>query len=179
VAAQADQATWDKLRQMAKAATSELERRELYQLLGSAESDELTRQALALTLTDEIPPTIRPNVFRSAAQRHPEATLDFAIAHWDRVSALLETSSAQLFLPRLAANSADLKTIETLQKFADTHAPAGARQEYVLAIARVRYSAKIRATRLPEVDRWLAANPLQLRATASMLLPSGSSTKAP
>jgi aminopeptidase N len=179
VAAQADRATWDKLRQMAKAASSELERRELYQLLGSAESVGLVQQALALTLTEEIPPTIRPNVIRSAAGRHPEAALDFAIAHWDKLSAMLETSSAQLFLPRLAATSANLKTVDILNAFADIHAPANARQEYVLAIARIRYAAKVRETRLPEVDRWLAANPLQLRATASMLLPSGSSTNAP
>jgi aminopeptidase N len=155
VAAQADQKDWDKLRQMAKTATSELERRELYQLLGSAESDELTRQALALVLTEEIPPTIRLNVINRAAARHPEMALDFAIAHWEQLSKMLETSSAQLFVPRLTANSANLTTIDTLNAFAAAHAPENSRQEYVLAIARIRYSAKVRATRLPEVDRWL------------------------
>jgi len=159
VAAQADQPAWNKLRQMAKAAPSELERRELYQLLGTAESDELTQQALTLVLTDEIPPTIRPDVVSRAAARHPEAALEFARAHWDQLSKMLEGSSAQLFVPRLAANSMNLKTIDMLEDFAAAHAPVNARQEYVLAIARIRYTDKVRSTRLPEVDRWLAAQP--------------------
>jgi hypothetical protein len=68
-------------------------------------------------------------------------------------------------VPRLSGNSADLKTIDTLNTFAATHAPANARQEYVLASARIRYVAKVRATRLPDVDRWLAAHPRAVPAT--------------
>jgi aminopeptidase N len=157
LAAQADQAVWDKLRQLAKSTASELERKELYQLLGSAESDDLTKQALALTFSGELPSTIAPDIIDSAAARHPEAALDFAIAHWDKVSKMLEVSSALRFVPGLTFNSMNLKTVDTLNAFAKTHAPENARQEYVLAIARIRYSAKVRATRLPEVDRWLAA----------------------
>ena len=157
VAAQADQPVWDKLRQMAKAAPSELERKELYQLLGSAESDDLTQQALALALSGEVPPTIAPDIIRRTSARHPEATLDFAIAHWDKLAKLLEVSSAPRFVPGLAGTSTNLKTVDRLNAFAAAHAPENARQDYVLAIARIRYSAKVRATRLPEVDRWLAA----------------------
>jgi aminopeptidase N len=156
VAAQADQATWNKLRQMAKAASSDLERRELYQLLGTAESDDLTRQALELTLTDEIAPTVRPTIIGRAAARHPEAALDFAIAHWEAISRMLEVSSTPLFVPRLAGNSAELETIDKLNAFGAAHGADSVKQDYVLAIARIRYLAKVRATRLPEVDRWLA-----------------------
>jgi aminopeptidase N len=157
VAAQADQPVWDKLRQLAKAAPSELERKELYELLGSAENDDLMQQALALVFSGELPSTIGPNVLDSASERHPEAALDFAIAHWDKLSKMLEVSSALRFVPGLTVNSTNLKTVDTLNAFAAVHAPENARQDYVLAIARIRYSANVRATRLPEVDRWLAA----------------------
>jgi aminopeptidase N len=71
---------------------------------------------------------------------------------------MLEVNSAFQFLPRLATNSAERATIDKLNAFAAANVPANARQDYVLASARVRYLAKVRATRLPEVDRWLAAN---------------------
>ena len=157
VAAQADQAVWDKLRQMAKATQSELERQELYELLGAAASDALTQQALALVFSGELPPTIGPDIIRSVSARHPETAMDFAIAQWPRLSTMLESSSALQFVPTLARNSADLKSVDKLNDFAAAKVPEGARQDYVLAIARIRYQAKVRATRLPEVDRWLAA----------------------
>ena len=157
IAAQADQSRWGKLRQLAKSTPSELERKELYELLGSAESDALTQQALALVLSGELPPTIGPDIISSAAMRHPEAAVDFAIAHWEKLSKMLEASSLLSFVPRLAFNSTNLTTVDKLNAFAAAHAPENARQVYVLAIARIRYSAKVRATRLPEVDRWLAA----------------------
>jgi len=157
VAAQAGQPQWDKLRQLAKSTPSELERKELYELLGSAESDDLTQKALALVLSGEVPPTIGPDIISSAAIRHPEAAVDFAIANWDKVSKMLEASTILTFVPRLTFSSTDLTTVDKLNAFAAAHVPDNARQVYVLAIARIRYYAKVRATRLPEVDRWLAA----------------------
>ena len=40
--------------------------------------------------------------------------------------------------------------------FAEARVPPTARQDYVLTIARIRYHAKVRETRLPEVDRYFA-----------------------
>jgi aminopeptidase N len=157
VAAQADPAIWERLRQMAKAAQSELERQELYELLGSAQSDALARKSLALVFSDEIQPTIGPVLVRSTAAQHPEMALDFAIANWDRFSKLLEAGSALQFVPRLANNSADLKSVDKLNAFANARVPENARQEYTLSMALIRYLAKVRDTRLPEVDRWLSA----------------------
>jgi hypothetical protein len=157
VAAQADQPTWDRLKQMAKAAPSELERQELYELLGTAQSDALTQQALALVLSGGIPPTSGPQIVRSTAARHPEAAVDFAIAHWDKLSKMLEVSSALQFVPSLANNSANLKSVDKLNAFAAAKVPPNARQDYDRAISLIQYLAKVRAARLPEVDRWLAA----------------------
>jgi aminopeptidase N len=155
-AAQADQPTWDKLHVLAKSTASELERKELYQLLGAAQSDALTQQALALVFSGEVPTTIAPDIINRVSNRHPEVAMDFAIAHWDKLVKMLEANTSLSFVPRLAGNSTNLKTVDTLNTFAAAHVPENARQEYVLTIARIRYLAKVRATRLPEVDRWLA-----------------------
>ncbi|HWJ04433.1 MAG TPA: M1 family metallopeptidase [Steroidobacteraceae bacterium] len=158
VAVRADRAVWDRLREMAKQSSSELERQELYKLLGAPQDDLLARRALALVLSDEIPKTIRPDVIVSTAEYHPEMAVDFAIRHWGPLSKMLEVSSAQRFVPSLATNSADLGTIGKLDAYAAAHFPANARQDYVLANARVRYLAKVRVERLPEVARWLATH---------------------
>jgi aminopeptidase N len=159
VAVQADQKTWDRLHTMAKSAKSELERRELYGLLGSTQSDALAQQALALVFSSDLPPTLGPDILRSVSGRHPQLALDFAVANWDRLSKQLEATSAHNYVPALTANNADLKSIDQLNRFAAAHVPEDARQDYVLSIARIRYLAQVRAARLPEIDRWLATQP--------------------
>ena len=142
---------------MAKSAPSEMERQQFYDLLGAPQDEALMKRALDLVFSGEVPATLAPEIVSSVATRHPEAAMDFAIANWERLSKMLEVTSALQYLPRLTANSAELSTVDKLNSFAAAHVPENARQDYVLAIARVRYYNKVRATRLPEVDRWLAA----------------------
>ncbi|HET9861992.1 MAG TPA: M1 family aminopeptidase, partial [Steroidobacteraceae bacterium] len=157
VAVQADQKVWDRLHQMATSTTSELERQQLYQLLGSPQNEALMQQALKLVFSGEMPSTLAPEIVSSVASRHPEAALDFAIRNWDRLSKMLEVTSALQFLPRLTHNSADTASIEKLMAFARANVPENARQDYLLAASRIRYYANVRDTRLPEVDRWLGS----------------------
>jgi aminopeptidase N len=157
VAVQADQKVWDRLHQMAKATSSELERQELYRLLGAAQSDALVQQALKLVFSGEMPPTLAPDIVSSVAARHPETALNFAIENWDRLSKMLEVTSALQFVPKLTFNSADPASIARLMEFARAKVPENARRDYVLAAARIRYYASVRATRLPEVDRWIGS----------------------
>jgi aminopeptidase N len=141
---------------MARTAATELERQEFYSLLGTAESDALTQQALALVFSGEPPATVAPDIVRSASVRHPEAALDFAIANWQKLSAMLEPNSAAQFVPVLTRTSADPKSIDKLQAFGAANVPPGAGQDFRRATARIRYLAKVRTERLPEVDRWVA-----------------------
>jgi aminopeptidase N len=156
VAVQADAKLWDRLHQMAKSAKSELERQELYELLGASQDAALAQRALGLVFSPEIPPTYGPEIVGSVAGRHPQLALDFAIANWERLSKMLEVTSAFNYIPTLTFNNTDLKAIDKLNRFAERHVPENARMDYVVAIARIRYLAKVRETRLPEVDRWVA-----------------------
>src|SRR3546814_2039453 len=69
IARHASKAEWGKLRQMANAAPSQLEKRSLFGLLGAAQDDRLAQTALDLALTKE------PGVTNSAAiirsEEHP------------------------------------------------------------------------------------------------------------
>jgi aminopeptidase N len=157
VAVQADQAMWNRFLQMARSAQSELERQELYEWLGSADDEALARQALDLVFKEKFPPTFGPQILGRVANRHPELALDFAIANWDKLFKQLEVGNAHQYVAGVSRNSVDLKSIDKLNAFAAAHVPENARQDYVRAIARIRYVAKVRETRIPEVDRWVAA----------------------
>jgi aminopeptidase N len=157
VAVHADAATWDQLHTLAKSAKSQLERQELYGLLGDAEDKALAQRALDLAVSGEPPATTTPSMIRNVADLHPELAFDFAVAHWDQIANLLEPSTQSGYMPRLIGNASDLKLIAKLDAFAKDHIPSNARQDLRKSESTVRYLAKVRMDRLPEVDHWLGA----------------------
>ena len=167
-----------RLRQMAKTAAPRWSARDLYHLLGAAQ-DEALMQRHKLWRCRASSGDHRAQHAASRPTRHPEAALDFAITHWDKISKMLEATSAPQFVPRLATTARELSKRSTSSIPSRTPTRRRTRGRNTCSPPRGSLLGKVRATRLPEVDRWLAANPVQLRATASMLLPSGSSTNAP
>ncbi len=157
VAEHADAKTWERLHSMARQAESSLERQFLYEMLGSARSADLARRALDITLTDEAPVTIRPEIIASVAERHPELAFDFTLAHLDNVMSAIEPDSRTIFVPQLVSHSSNDALIPRLQAYAEAHVPASARGSVVEAEAGIAFRASIRAQRLPEVSQWLAA----------------------
>ncbi len=158
VAQHADAPTWEALHGLAKAARTGLERQELYDLLGSAEDKALAARALNLALSGEPPATTAPEIIRAVSFLHPAMAFDFAVAHWDQVSRLLEPTSQARFVPELVGQASDLALIGRLDAFAAGHIPPTARQDLTKAEATIRYLAKVRSERLPQVDQWLRAN---------------------
>lgn len=155
IAVHADPATWDQLHRLAKSAATEMEQRELYDLLAAPQSEPLVRQALELAASSEPPSTIAPEMISSASRRHPEMALGFAIAHWDLLRSLIEPTSQPAYVPNLLGYAWDLRLIDKLNAFAERQIPPNARQDVVKSEAHIRYYAAIRNARLPEVDQWL------------------------
>jgi aminopeptidase N len=155
VAAHADQSTWDQLHALAQATHSEVERRELYKLLATADDDALVRRALALTLSGEPPATIVLDIIKSAAELHPRLAFEFTVAHWRELSSEMEPEFRERFAPRLLTTASDARLIGALAAFADAHIPANERVDVRKAEASLRYLARVRQQRLPEMDRWL------------------------
>ncbi|MGA7676411.1 MAG: M1 family metallopeptidase [Rhizomicrobium sp.] len=155
VAAHADGASWEQLHALAKATQNSLEKRQYYMLLGRARDRALAGRALELALTDEAPVTVRPAIVASVSGYYPQMAFDFAAAHADEINAMLEPDSRNEFVPRLASGSYDPTMVTKLDAYADAHIPATARQATVKAEAAIAYAAKVRAERLPQIDRWL------------------------
>ncbi|HEY5103001.1 MAG TPA: M1 family aminopeptidase [Steroidobacteraceae bacterium] len=156
VAESASSDTWEQIHALARGAATELEKQNYYRLLGDAEAPMLARRALDLSLTDEVPITLRTLIISSVADSHPDLAANYAIAHWATITRLLESDSQAQFVPRLARSSNDLEMIARLQEFAAVHIPATARRSLEMAEANIRYNVKISA-HLQEIDRWIAA----------------------
>ncbi|HEY1774173.1 MAG TPA: M1 family metallopeptidase [Gammaproteobacteria bacterium] len=158
VADHADATTWEQLHQLAKAASSNLEKRQLYRLLASVHDQSLAQKALDLSLTDEVPATTRPAILGAASEYYPEMTLDFFVAHQDAYIALLEPASRSRFAPRLASNARDTGIIAKLEAYAAKSIPENARGDVVKAEGSINEHSAIRSKRLPQVDAWLKAH---------------------
>jgi aminopeptidase N len=157
VAGHADTASWEQLHALARSAVSETEKSDLYTLLGTAHDAALAQRARELSLSDEAPVTTRPSIVAATSGYFPRPAFDFVIAHQAVFEKWLEPSARSRYVPSLLSNSHDVADLPALAAFADAHIPQTERGDTVKVQASIRYSAKIRAERLPEVDRWLGA----------------------
>lgn len=158
IARHADKADWDALHTLAKAATSNLEKRQLYVLLGTAHDPALAKQALDLSLSDEMPVTVRPAMLAAVSYFYPDMAFDYLTAHADVYDKLLEPSTRASFAPRLIYTAHDAAIFAKLDAYAAARIPAEDRGDVVRAEAGVDKTIKIRSERLPDVDAWLAAH---------------------
>jgi len=152
----ADAATWEEIHQLARKASTSLEKTEFYTLLGRARDPVLAQRALDLSISGETEPTTAPGIISAVSGAHPKLALDFAAAHWAKVEPLLDSSARVSYVTRLASGAVDTATADALDVFAQAHIAASARGDVRKARAQIEYNAKVRAERLPEVDDWLA-----------------------
>jgi aminopeptidase N len=157
VAINADLSAWDQLHSLARGASSSLEKQRYYVYLGLAQDPVLARKALDLALTEEAQMTVRPRIISSVAERHPEAAFDFAVAHLDVLTRMVEEHALAGFTVNLLSTASETQVLDRLNSFAEAHVVASQMQYVRKAVALVRYDASIRVSRLPEIDAWLAS----------------------
>ncbi len=157
VAYNADAATWERLRVMARDERNPLVKGQLYELLGFVRDEALARRALDLALTDEPGATNASQLISSVAGVHPDLAFDFALRNRERVEALVDVSSRSRYLAGLATGSSDPAMIAKLGDYAERHQTPQSRAPVDRAIAAIRDRVRVREQRLPEISRWLEA----------------------
>jgi len=157
VALNADAATWDRLRAMARDERNPLVKVQLYGLLGSARDPALAQRALDLALTDEPGATNSSRIIGSVAVGHPDLAFDFAVAHRDRVEPLVDSSSRSRFVPGLGSRSADPAMIDKMRQYAERYMTPQSRAPADRAIASIQDRLRVRRDRLPDITRWFEA----------------------
>ena len=156
IAANADAATWDQLHAAAQQEKSSMIKSELYDLLGSTKDKALAQRALELALTDEGGATEGAAILNRVSGHHPDLAYDFAISHYTEMEKKVDGSSRSRYFPGLGGRSADPAMVDKLRAYAKQYLAADAQGDTKTAIASIQYRVKLRATRLPEIDAWLA-----------------------
>jgi len=160
IARNADAATWNAIRQKARATNNSVERATLYRLLGRASNDQLARQALDLALTPEPGKTVSSGLITAVADLHPRMAIDFVLAHLDQVNQLIDISGRSRFMQRLAETSRDAALVPVLENYASAKLAASDRKPIEQTIDRIRSESAQDARIRSETAAWLAAHPL-------------------
>ena len=157
IAIRADADAWDALHALAKAAPTELEKAADYELLGYAHDRVQAERALTLAISGEPPATIAGRLLHSIGITHPGLTLDFVAEHWAAVEPLFGDGAAATIAARFFDTGAERAMLPRLDAFVAAHVPAATRERIVKNAALIRYRASVRDQRLPQADRWIAA----------------------
>ena len=157
VAANADTATWEALHQQAKASKDITDRARLYRYLGSSQDPVLAERTLKLALSGEPSPTETPGIIAAVSGVFPDMAYDFALANRAKVEGLLEPTQRSGFFPQLATTSRDPAMLDKLTRYIAT-IPASSKGEVDKALGSIRVRLGLIKDRVPEMERWLAAN---------------------
>ena len=155
IARNASPAIWEKLRAMANAAPTDLEKSTLFALLGGAKDEALADKALALSLTDEPGKTTSAAIIGAVGRAHPMKAVDFALAHKAEYDKLIDVSARSQALARLGGGSADPVMITKLDAFATQYLTPESRKVVDRAISAIKTRIETRARITPEIAAWL------------------------
>ncbi|WP_420143374.1 M1 family metallopeptidase [Sphingobium sp.] len=156
IAKNADQATWDKLRAMAKGAKSDLEKSTVYALLGGAKDAKLGAQALDLAMTDEPGKTTSAAIISQVGAAHPMLAVDYVLAHRAQYEAMIDVSARSQALARLGGGSADPAMATKLDAYATQYLTPESRKVVDRAIAAVKTRVETRSRLQAPVTSWFA-----------------------
>jgi aminopeptidase N len=157
VAANADEKTWETIHQKAKGSKDSTDRSRLYGYLGASHDRALADRALALALSSEPTPTEAPGIIMAVSGVYPDRAFDYAVANRAKVDELLEPTSRTSYYAELATTSRDAGMLAKLGKLS-ANVPASSRGEIEKSASSIRFRLDVIARRVPEMERWLAAN---------------------
>jgi aminopeptidase N len=157
----ADSATWNEIRALGRKATSTEERVRDYIALAAAVNTELAKRALAISLTDEVPPDLASGmILEVAAGEHPQLALDFVRAHFDELSEKRGPYFRSFFMSSMMTNFADRAHAAELAKFAPAHQTTGGRIAATRAEEEILENADFRDHQIPQIDAWVKQHPM-------------------
>ncbi len=165
-AANATPADYEALLAQARAASDFVEQRRLWLLIASANDDALAQRTLQLTLGDEIPRQIRPQVISAVAAGHTRMAWDFLVANRAAIEAMLDPLQRLEFPTHLAAISGDVAMIDELDRYAQNFPEGSARDTVAAAQAQIRLRAETIRERVPAIEAWIAQHGRQRGATS-------------
>lgn len=154
----ADQATFDQLRALGKAASSTEDKLRFYYALASAQEAPFIEQNVKIALTDEIS-NGRVNRFLiqlAVESNYPELVWKDVLAERAPILVKLPAGRGAQMLSAIAQVSADPAIAQELLATPEAQASQGARYEAAKAAARIQEQSDFRKKLLPQLGQWLA-----------------------
>jgi aminopeptidase N len=158
IARNANQATWNALHAKAQAATGQVEKTSLYQLLGAASDPALAQRALDLALTNEPGKTTSAGIITTVSGLHSRMAIDFVLAHLQQVNQLIDISGRSRFMQRLSFGSNDAALIAILESYAQANLAPTDRKPIEAAVDLLRFESSQMPRIRTEVAAWLQAH---------------------
>ncbi len=150
----ADATRWAMLHDKARTENSPVAKLIYYRNLGAVRDPALAQKALDLTLTDEVPLPMRGNIIQSVAGEHPALAFDWAVAHADRINAMLETSTRSAFIVSLPSGSGDPAVAARVTAYAAKALAAGSRKPAETTVSLINYRAALRKRQAGAIGKW-------------------------
>ena len=143
----------------AKATDSLEQKRNLYGALAAALEPALVQKALALALTDELPPQAAAYLVQRIAMgsEQPELAWKFAQEHLGALLAKLASTRANDYVPGIFGAFSESARATELEEWARKNMPADAGAPTARAADAIRFKAGLKARLLPQIDAWSQA----------------------
>jgi aminopeptidase N len=155
LASQATEEEYEALLAQARAASDFVEQRRLWRRLASADDEALARRTLALTLGDDMPRQLRPQVVGVVANSHPALAWNFLVENRTAIEAMLDPLQRLDYPPQIAGQSSDPAIADALVEYARDF-PEGAQAQVASTAANIRSRALVADRVVPEVEAWIA-----------------------
>ena len=151
----ADRETYDLLHKLARETTNTDERVRYYGALAAALDPALSKETLAITLTDEVPSTMMNGlIFGIAAAEHPDLAWAFVQENFQALASRQGPSFRDSIAANLLESFSDRAHAAELAAFAPAHATAGGRIMAARAEEVILTEADFSAQALPAIDEW-------------------------
>ena len=151
----ADQATFDKLLELARNAEGTEEKNRFYTAAFSVADAQLAAQAMPLALSKDLPPLLSSRVLMDLALEHGDLVWAYAQQNVDTLLQMQPDYERTEYLSKLLRNSSDVSQADALQTYAKTHQSPEAQVLAGRTAEGIRLRAQRKARLLPQLAQWL------------------------
>jgi len=154
----ADEATWNKLRELGMKTTSSAEKQNYYDALAHARDPKLLQKTLAIAITDELPSSRAVFLVAKVGRQseHPELAWPFARQNMKALLAKSDALGANSYAPSLFTFFSDRKRAEELKDYAKANLPASSAKEVAKAVEEVEFRSEFKQRLAPQIAGWIA-----------------------
>jgi aminopeptidase N len=159
VGSYADEATWNKLRELGLKTTSIEEKQNYYLALACARDPKLAARTLEISLGDELPTSRATFLVTKVAREseHPDLAWTFARTHMKALLAKTDALRANSYAPGLFKFFSDPARIAELERYAKSDLPPAAAKDVIKATDEIGFRAELKSTLSSQIGTWFTA----------------------